>query len=102
MLDHPPTPPETLSRARRIALKNGVRFAYTGNVHDREGGTTFCPGCGEPVIVRDWYRIEHYALTDDGHCRHCGTRCPGVFDGPVGDWGPRRLPVRLSALRELA
>jgi pyruvate formate lyase activating enzyme len=50
MLDRPPTPPQTLTRARAIALRNGVRFAYTGNVHDREGGSTYCAGCGALVI----------------------------------------------------
>lgn len=93
MLDVPPTPPETLARARRIAIENGVRFAYTGNVHDREGGSTSCPGCGTTVIERDWYRIGAYRLDDEGRCTSCDTRLPGVFDGPVGTWGARRQPV---------
>ena len=46
MLDVPPTPPATLTRARQIAIDNGVRYAYTGNVHDEEGGSTFCHACG--------------------------------------------------------
>jgi pyruvate formate lyase activating enzyme len=96
MLDVPPTPPATLTRARDIALRNGVRYAYTGNVHDRAGGSTTCQGCGNVVVERDWYRIERYDLTDDGHCRRCGTVLPGRFDGPVGTWGGRRLPVRLA------
>ena len=96
MLDRPPTPPETLSRARRIALANGVRFAYTGNVHDAEGSSSYCPGCGDMVIERDWYAIGAYRLNDEGACGRCGTRLPGRFDGPHGTWGPRRMPVRLS------
>jgi pyruvate formate lyase activating enzyme len=96
MRDIPHTPPETLSRARRIALDAGLRFVYTGNVHDPDGQTTRCPGCARPVVVRDWYDLRAYHLTDDGHCVHCGTRLPGVFDGPAGDWGRRRLPVVLS------
>jgi pyruvate formate lyase activating enzyme len=95
MMDHPPTPPETLTRARRIALQNGLRFVYTGNVHDEEGGSTMCPGCGRRVIGRDWYTLTAWALTGDGHCRHCGARVPGVFSGPPGTWGARRQPVRL-------
>ena len=63
---------------------------YTGNVHDAEGGTTSCPGCGAAVVVRDWYSMRRYALTDDGRCRDCGTALPGVYDGPVGRWGARR------------
>jgi pyruvate formate lyase activating enzyme len=48
------------------------------------------------VIERDWYVIGDYALTDDGHCRHCGATLPGRFDGPAGHWGARRRPVRLA------
>jgi pyruvate formate lyase activating enzyme len=93
MTDTPPTPPATLTRARRIAIDEGLQFVYTGNVHDTEGGTTSCPGCGAAVVVRDWYAMRHYALTADGRCRACGYRLPGVFDGPAEGWGPRRLPI---------
>ena len=96
MLDVPHTPPATLTRAREIALANGVRHAYTGNVHDRAGGSTRCPGCSAIVIERDWYVLGAYALTDDGRCTSCGTRLPGRFDGPPGAWGARRRPVRLA------
>jgi pyruvate formate lyase activating enzyme len=96
MLETPPTPPATLTRARRIAIEEGLRFVYTGNVHDPDGGTTSCPGCGSAVVVRDWYAMRHYALSDDGRCRNCGFRLAGVFDGPVGQWGPRRLPLLTS------
>ena len=97
MLDRGPTPPETLTRARRIALANGIHYAYTGNVHDSDGSSTYCQGCGAMVIERDWYELGTYGLTVSGACRSCGTRCPGVFDGEPGTWGSRRLPVRLSA-----
>jgi pyruvate formate lyase activating enzyme len=96
LLDRPPTPPATLSRARRIALGNGLRFVYTGNVHDPEGSSTYCPGCGDLVIGRDWYLLGDYRLTDDGRCRSCGWRTAGTFDGPPGRWGPRRMAVRLG------
>jgi pyruvate formate lyase activating enzyme len=79
MLDVPPTPPETLTRARSIALANGVRYAYTGNVPDREGGSTWCHRCGALVIERDGYRLGVYAVTADGCCTACGVRIPGVF-----------------------
>jgi pyruvate formate lyase activating enzyme len=95
--DRPPTPPATLTRARAIALENGLRFVYTGNVHDPAGGSTSCPGCGTVVIERDWYRLGRYRLSGDGRCETCGTRIAGVFDGPPGDWGARRRPVRLHA-----
>ncbi len=93
MRDVPPTPPSTLTRARRIALANGVHHAYTGNVHDAAGGSTYCRACGAVLIERDWYVIGAYRLTDDGRCRRCGEPCVGCFDGPVGDWGGGRLPV---------
>ena len=96
MLDKPRTPSATLTRARRRALDNGLRYVYTGNVHDARGGTTTCHGCGRALIVRDWYVLERYALGDDGRCPDCGTACAGVFDGPAGRWGARRVPVRIS------
>jgi pyruvate formate lyase activating enzyme len=96
MRDVPPTPPATLTRARAIAMANGVRYAYTGNVHDPEGDSTTCPGCHRPVIERDWYDIRAYRLNDDGRCSGCGTLIAGVFDGPAGSWGRKRLPVRIA------
>jgi pyruvate formate lyase activating enzyme len=95
LLDLPPTPPATLKRARRIALGNGLRYAYTGNVHDEEGGSTYCHGCGERLIGRDWFVLSEWNLTPDGACAHCGTPCAGRFAGDPGTWGSRRLPVRL-------
>ena len=97
MMDVPATPPSTLTRARRIAMDNGIRYAYTGNVHDPEGDSTWCHACGELLIARDWYEIGAYHLTDDGRCRGCGTPCAGVFDGPAGHWGRRRMPIRIAA-----
>jgi len=96
LLDRPPTPPSTLSRARQIARQNGVRHVYTGNVHDREGGSTYCHACGRRVVGRDWYVLGEWHLNDDGCCEFCGTRCAGIFSGSPGDWGARRLPVRLA------
>jgi pyruvate formate lyase activating enzyme len=99
MLDVAPTPPETLTRARRIARGNGLEHVYTGNVHDTDGGSTYCPSCGTRVIERDWYVIGGYRLTGDGHCRQCGTAVTGVFDGPPGEWGAKRVPVHLASGR---
>jgi pyruvate formate lyase activating enzyme len=99
MLDKPPTPPRTLTRARAIAREHGLRYVYTGNVHDVDGGTTRCHACGAPLVVRDWYLLKAWNLSDDGRCERCGTPCAGVFAGPPGDWGPRRMPVRLADYR---
>jgi len=95
MLGTPATPPSTLTRARRIAMANGVRFAYTGNVHDEGGSSTYCAECGELLIGRDWYLLTAWNL-DNGTCPACGTACPGHFGNRPGDWGPRRVPVRIA------
>ncbi|HSH76155.1 MAG TPA: AmmeMemoRadiSam system radical SAM enzyme [Longimicrobiales bacterium] len=96
MLDHAPTPPAALRRAREIAVANGVRYAYTGNVHDPEGQSTWCHACGELLIGRDGYQIGGWRLGEDAACDGCGARCAGVFDAAPGDWGARRRPVRLG------
>ncbi|MFI5040265.1 MAG: AmmeMemoRadiSam system radical SAM enzyme [Acidimicrobiales bacterium] len=98
MLDRPATPPETLTRAREIAISNGVRHAYTGNVHDGGGQSTYCDGCGARVIQRDWYQLGDYGLDHQGRCRACGTQLPGVFDGPAGGRAPVRRPVVLDPI----
>ncbi|MHB9101293.1 MAG: AmmeMemoRadiSam system radical SAM enzyme [Sulfuricella sp.] len=97
MMDVPPTPRETLGRARRIAMKEGLRYVYTGNVHDPEGDTTYCPSCKKALIVRDWYQINAYKLTDDGHCPDCATAIAGRFEKFTEAFGPRRIPVVMSA-----
>jgi pyruvate formate lyase activating enzyme len=96
MMDIPPTPPETLSRARHIAMEAGLHYVYTGNVHDTSGGTTHCPSCDEPLIVRDWYEILDFHVSDEGKCTKCGTTIAGRFDHYEGAYGNRRLPVRIS------
>jgi pyruvate formate lyase activating enzyme len=99
MTDHAPTPAATLTRARRIAREHGLRYVYTGNVHDEDGSSTYCHACGERVIGRDWYVLTAWGLDEQGCCRSCGTRCAGVFEPEPGHWGSRRLPVRLAAYR---
>ena len=96
MTDLPRTPATTLTCAREIALREGIRYVYTGNVHDRTGGTTFCPGCAKPVVVRDWHEILSYDLTPAGRCTHCDTQLPGRFERYQGAWGRRRAPVRIA------
>lgn len=76
-----------------------MRFAYTGNVHDAAGDTTFCPACHKPVIERDWYDLLSYELDANGACSYCGTSLPGVFEAIPGTWGRRRLPVQMDGQR---
>ena len=96
MADVPATPVATLVRARNIALKQGLHYVYTGNVHNIEGDTTFCPNCQAPLIVRDWYQINDYRLTASGHCPDCGSAVAGRFDAKGGHFGRHRIPVMLG------
>ena len=96
LLNRPPTPAATLRRARAIAIETGVRYAYTGNVRDLEGGTTYCHGCGTALIVRDGYDIRAWTLDAHGACRQCGQVCAGVFDAEPGNWGARRRAVQFQ------
>ncbi len=100
MMDKPPTPPATLTRARDIALRHGLRYVYTGNVHDFAGSSTYCPGCGEVLIGRDWYVLSTWnvAVHDGrGACRRCGSEIAGRFDVHPGKWGAKRRPLAIAA-----
>ncbi len=99
MRDVPATLPATLARARGIALKAGLHYVYTGNVHDTAGGTTSCPGCHAPLIVRDGYRIDRYDLAPDGRCPHCGATVAGRFGAFSHAFGNRRIPLALHPER---
>jgi len=94
LTDIPPTPPATLRRARAIAREAGLRYVYTGNVHDREGDTTRCPSCDAELIVRDWYDILDTKLGPGGTCAVCGAAIAGRFGERPGAFGRRR--VRLT------
>ncbi|MCP5145816.1 MAG: AmmeMemoRadiSam system radical SAM enzyme [Gammaproteobacteria bacterium] len=96
MRDVEATSAEILSRARRIAMANGVRYAFTGNVHDRQGGSSFCHQCKGLLIERDWYRLGQWKLSNEGRCGHCDTAIPGRFAETCGSFGARRIPVRLG------
>jgi pyruvate formate lyase activating enzyme len=96
MNDLPPTPPVTLHRARKIALDAGLRYVYTGNIHDTEGGTTFCPNCRAALIVRDWHQINAYDVTPESKCPHCATTIAGEFEVFNGQFGRRRIPITIQ------
>ncbi len=95
MKDKPNTPPETLNLARRTSLKNGVRYAYIGNVRDRGRASTYCHNCNALLIGRDRYTLTHWGLGGAGACQQCGTPCAGIFEATPGAWGAKRLPVRM-------
>jgi len=97
MLDRDRTPVDVLRRSREIARGYGIQYVYTGNVRDRAGGSTLCHGCGERLVGRDGYTLTHWSLTADACCPGCGALCAGVFEPTPGDWGARRLPVRLRS-----
>ena len=98
MTDIGATPAATLARSRKIALDAGLHYVYTGNVHDPEGGTTYCPGCRTPLIVRDWHRIDSYKLTPESKCPRCATTIAGEFELFEEQFGRRRIPVAINRL----
>ena len=93
----PGTPIETLNQARKIAMDAGLQYVYTGNVHNHDGDTTYCPSCNSAVIVRDWYQIQHYRLTQDGHCTDCNAPIAGRFEAFSGQFGRKRVPVVIGS-----
>ncbi|UJP06386.1 MAG: AmmeMemoRadiSam system radical SAM enzyme [Nitrosomonas sp.] len=94
--DIPPTPAKTLIKALQIAMDAGLRYVYTGNVHYIEGDTTYCPTCGRELIVRDWYDIAQYELTEQGCCKDCNVAIAGRYDQRAGRFGRQRIPVRIG------
>jgi pyruvate formate lyase activating enzyme len=96
MLDKPPTPRHSLHKARQIAINNGVRYAYVGNVHDKLAESTYCHGCGQLLIGRDWYELSEWNLDATGNCKFCGTKCAGVFADKPGTWGAKRFSVPMG------
>ena len=99
MMDVPPTPPATLTRARAIALGNGLHHVYTGNVHDVEGGTTFCPAATTALVRRDWYEVLSCKLdATTAPARIAARRSRAASARSAGGFGRRRIPVRIAAL----
>lgn len=96
MMDKPHTPKASLLMARNIAIKNGVRYAYVGNVHDKAADSTYCHGCGKLLIGRDWYELSEWNLDATGKCKFCGVQCAGVFEKQPGTWGAKRQSVAMG------
>jgi pyruvate formate lyase activating enzyme len=99
LTDRPRTSRATLRRARNIALGNGLRHVYTGNVVDPEGSATYCPACGKAVVQRDGYHLGNWNLSIAGFeaaCGFCRTPVAGVFEQQPGTWGSRMQPVHIT------
>lgn len=97
MRDIPATSLESLLQARNIAIKNGVHHAYVGNVHDKAADSSYCHHCGELLIGRDWYQLSDWNLDAAGTCNKCGTTCAGRFDSNPGEWGAKRVALRMES-----
>jgi pyruvate formate lyase activating enzyme len=78
MLDKERTPERTLTRARKIAIETGIKYCYVGNVHNKEGQTTYCPNCKEKLIKRDWHSVISNKLVN-GSCKFCDEKIDGVY-----------------------
>ena len=97
MLDKERTPPETVKRARDIAIANGLHYAYVGNIFDETGDSTYCPGCGKNVLSRNWYQLGDCHLTSQGQCHYCGCQVAGRFKRIEKAFGRRRIPVQIAS-----
>jgi len=78
LADRHATPPDTLRKARNIALEMGLEYCYVGNVHDQKGQNTYCPQCKSILVERDWHSIITYSLKKN-LCPICGKKIAGMF-----------------------
>jgi pyruvate formate lyase activating enzyme len=76
--DYHATAPDTLRKARNIAMEMGIAYCYIGNIRDSRGQNTYCPKCGSMLIERDWHSIITYRL-EHNICPDCGTKIAGKF-----------------------
>lgn len=74
----PSTPISTLSRFRDLAMKEGIRYVYLGNVPEHEGNNTFCHSCGKLLVERKGYFTPTYKL-EGNRCGFCRAVIPGVW-----------------------
>ena len=75
----PPTPVETLVRAREQARSAGLQHVYVGNAEVPDGDDTFCAGCGERLVVRQRYVVKTNRVAADGTCPVCGKKLYGIW-----------------------
>ena len=74
----PPTPAETLLRAREIARAEGLKHVYIGNLDLPQGEDTFCAACASLLIRRHRYVLTENRVKD-GKCPDCGHALQGVW-----------------------
>ncbi|MBU0630298.1 MAG: AmmeMemoRadiSam system radical SAM enzyme [Candidatus Margulisbacteria bacterium] len=79
MLDQPPTPAVTLSKAREIGRSLGLKYVYAGNVPIPGGEETHCPQCGKPLIIRSEFRTMTDLVSGTGVCPVCQHPIAGVW-----------------------
>ena len=79
LIDRAPTPVKTLTTARKIGLKAGLRYVYTGNVPGNAAENTFCYSCGEKVIERRGFQVGKLRIKN-GQCEKCGAQIDGVWE----------------------
>jgi pyruvate formate lyase activating enzyme len=73
--DLPPTPLETLDRARQIGAEAGLPYVYLGNVPAKGGEDTKCPACGALAVRREGFSADPGAMSEH-HCGQCGNYLP--------------------------
>lgn len=78
LLHLPATPIKTLESAARIARKVGLKYVYIGNVPGHEFNSTFCPRCKKRLIHRIHFSVLKNNI-EDGKCRFCQHKIPGVW-----------------------
>ncbi len=77
MKNLPPTPFRTLQMARQIALEEGMRYVYIGNIRS-EAENTYCPNCKRIIIQREGY-LMRFVKIKDSRCEYCGFTIKGVW-----------------------
>ena len=78
LMDAPRTPPETLMKAKEIALKQGLKYVYLGNIQLKDSGNTYCPHCQKLVIERGNFEVYKNKIKKDS-CPFCNKKIDGVF-----------------------
>jgi pyruvate formate lyase activating enzyme len=74
----PVTPVASITRAREIGRKAGLKYVYSGNVPGDEGESTYCFSCRNLLIERYGFRIVSSNLKRN-KCNKCGAELEGVF-----------------------